>query len=63
MPRRVVREPARDLRDGEHERQVEEELERCDLVLVAVLELEVALASDTLRTLRQCPTDSAPGRN
>ena len=38
-PRRVVREQDRDLRDREHEDQVEEELERRDLVLVEVLEL------------------------
>jgi hypothetical protein len=38
-PGRVVREQARDLRDREHEHQVEEELERRDLVLVVVLEL------------------------
>ena len=37
-PSRVVREQARDLRDREHEDEVEEELERRDLVLVAVLE-------------------------
>ena len=32
-PRRVMREQARDLRDREHEDQVEEELERRDLML------------------------------
>jgi hypothetical protein len=37
-PRRVVREQDRDLGDGEHEGQVEEELERGDLVLIAALE-------------------------
>ena len=38
-PRRIVREQARDLRHREHEDQVEEELERSDLVLGVVLEL------------------------
>jgi hypothetical protein len=37
-PRRLVRQQARDLSDREHEDQVEEELERGDLMLVAVLE-------------------------
>jgi hypothetical protein len=50
-PRRVVREQARDLGDGEHEGQVKEELERGDLVLVAVLEL--ALGVGHARTLAQ----------
>ena len=40
-PRRVVREQDRDLGDREHEDQVEEELERRDLVLVALLVLGV----------------------
>ena len=36
-PRRVVREQSRDLRDREHEGQVEEELERRDLMLAVEL--------------------------
>jgi hypothetical protein len=61
-PRRVVREQARDLCDREHEDQVEEELERRDLVLgvrlvlVNRLALRVRLGHD--RTLaRPCPQD------
>ena len=38
-PRRVVREQDRDLGESKHEDQVEEELERGDLVLVLALEL------------------------
>ena len=34
VPRRVVSEQLRDLRDREHENEVEEELERCDLVFL-----------------------------
>jgi len=41
-----MREQARDLGDREHEDQVEEELERCDLVLVAARSRS---ASDTRR--------------
>ena len=38
-PRRIVREQARDLGDREYEDEVEEELERRDLVLVVALQL------------------------
>jgi hypothetical protein len=38
-PGRVVRQKARDLGKGERQHQVEEQLEWCDLVLVAVLKL------------------------
>ena len=41
-PRRIVREQACDLGDREHEDEVEEELERGDLVLVVALELALA---------------------
>ena len=44
-PRRVVREHDRDLGDREHEDQVEEELERGDLMLVEVLELALVRVS------------------
>ena len=47
-PRRVVREQDRDLGDREHEDQVEEELERSDLVLVESPRARVS-ASDTER--------------
>jgi hypothetical protein len=50
-PCRVVREQARDLGDREHEHEVEEELERGDLVLIAALEL--ALGVGHARTLAQ----------
>ena len=50
-PCRVVREQARDLGHREHEDEVEEELERGDPVLVAVLEL--ALGVGHARTLFQ----------
>ena len=38
-PRRIVREQARDLGDREYEDEVEEELERGDLVLLLALDL------------------------
>jgi signal transduction histidine kinase len=41
--RRVVREQDRDLSDREHEHQIEEKLERCDLVLIAALELALGV--------------------
>jgi hypothetical protein len=50
-PRRIVRQQARDLRHREHEGQVEEELERSDLLLVAVLELALGVGHG--RTLAQ----------
>ena len=52
-PRRVVREQDRDLRDREHERQVEEQLERGDLML------RVVLGS---RALRRARADCSPVR-
>ena len=42
-PRRVVREHDGDLGDGEHEREVEEQLERSDLMLRVELGLAVRL--------------------
>ena len=41
VPRRIVRQLARHLRDREHEDEVEEELERGDLVLGVGLELDL----------------------
>ena len=46
-PRRVVREEHGDLGDGEDEREVEEELERSDLVLRVDLGLAVRLGHAT----------------
>jgi hypothetical protein len=43
VPGRVVDQEARDLRDREHEDEVEEKLERCDLVLVAACRLALGI--------------------
>ena len=51
-PGRVVREQARDLGDREHEDQIEEQFERGDLVLVAVLEHTRGVGHTT--SLAQC---------
>jgi len=65
-PRRVLREQSRHLRDPEHEDQIEEELERSDLVLV-VLELALSvghaptLAQRLLQSTRLCAVEREPG--
>ena len=54
-PCRVVREQDRDLCQREHEDQVEEELERCDLVLVGALEPFLRLGHAHRAIHRGCP--------
>ena len=49
-PGRVVRQQDRDLGHCEHKSQVEEELERCDLVLVAAAALRVGPAHRVIRS-------------
>ena len=58
-PRRVVHEQARDLRDREHEDQVEEELERGDLMLGVGRAIGVGHAR-IMPTRRSCSAASHP---
>ena len=62
-PRRVVREQDRDVGDREHEGEVEEELERSDLVFVAALLLALGHAPTPARIrLRRSRLPPPPGR-